>query len=122
MENRSLVLASNSPRPAAGTNGGKVTNGENGNVAASTYTMYKEDTKIMTKIGLDAYRFSISWPRILPGGKLCAGVNKEGIKYYNDLIDELLANGIEPYVTLFHWDLPQALEDEYGGFISPRIV
>ncbi|KAK3010560.1 hypothetical protein RJ639_012193 [Escallonia herrerae] len=55
------------------------------------------------------------------GGKLCAGVNPEGIKY-NDLIDELLANGIEPYVTLFHWDLPQALEDDYGGFMSPRIV
>ncbi|KAK3038105.1 hypothetical protein RJ639_031659 [Escallonia herrerae] len=57
-----------------------------------------------------------------PGGNLSGPVNREGIKYYNDLINELLANGIEPYATLFHWDLPQALEDEYGGFLSPRIV
>ncbi|CAI9089622.1 OLC1v1024228C1 [Oldenlandia corymbosa var. corymbosa] len=76
----------------------------------------------MKKIGLDAYRFSISWPRVLPGGRLSAGINKQGIEYYNNLIDELLANGIEPYVTLFHWDVPQALESEYGGFLSDRIV
>ncbi|KAM7512033.1 hypothetical protein LguiB_010908 [Lonicera macranthoides] len=57
-----------------------------------------------------------------PGGKIDGGVNKEGIRYYNNLIDELLANDIEPYVTLFHWDLPQALEDEYGGFLSPQII
>ncbi|KAK3031397.1 hypothetical protein RJ639_037395 [Escallonia herrerae] len=57
-----------------------------------------------------------------PDGKLDGGVNEEGVKYYNDLIDELVANGIEPFVTLFHWDVPQALEDEYGGFLSPDII
>ncbi|XP_073142031.1 beta-glucosidase 12-like [Henckelia pumila] len=76
----------------------------------------------MKSIGLDAFRMSISWPRILPNGKLSGGVNKEGIAFYNDVFNELLANGIAPFVTLFHWDPPQALEDEYGGFLSPKIV
>ncbi|KAI8545758.1 hypothetical protein RHMOL_Rhmol07G0062700 [Rhododendron molle] len=55
-------------------------------------------------------------------GKLSGGVNKEGVAFYNNLIDELIANGLKPFVTIFHWDLPQALEDEYGGFLSPRVV
>ncbi|CAL0334131.1 unnamed protein product [Lupinus luteus] len=76
----------------------------------------------MKDMNLDSYRFSISWPRILPKGKISGGINGEGIKYYHNLIDELLANGIKPFVTLFHWDVPQALEDEYGGFLSSRIV
>nr|ABY84677.1 coniferrin beta glucosidase [Leucaena leucocephala] len=76
----------------------------------------------MKYMNLDAYRFSISWSRILPKGKLSGGINQEGIKYYNNLINELLANGLKPFVTLFHWDLPQALEDEYGGFLSSDIV
>ncbi|CAK9177967.1 unnamed protein product, partial [Ilex paraguariensis] len=101
---------------------GKVKDGSNGYVAADSYHLFKEDAKIMKKIGLKAYRFSISWSRMLPNGKLSGGVNKEGIKYYNNLIDELLANGIEPFVTLFHCDLPQSLQDEYGGFISAEIV
>ncbi|CAK9143423.1 unnamed protein product [Ilex paraguariensis] len=99
-----------------------VKDGSNGYVAADSYHLFKEDAKIMKKIGLKAYRFSISWSRMLPNGKLSGGVNKEGIKYYNNLIDELLANGIEPFVTLFHCDLPQSLQDEYGGFISAEIV
>nr|XP_027065937.1 raucaffricine-O-beta-D-glucosidase-like [Coffea arabica] len=100
----------------------KVVDGSNGNVAIDQYHRYKEDVQMMKKIGLDAYRFSISWSRVLPGGRLNAGVNKEGIQYYNNLIDELLANGIKPFVTLFHWDVPQTLEDEYGGFLCRRIV
>ncbi|XP_059652679.1 beta-glucosidase 13-like [Cornus florida] len=101
---------------------GKIADGTNGNEAADSYHQYKEDVKIMKKIGLDAYRFSISWSRVLPTGRLTGGVNKEGIDYYNNLIDELLANDIKPYVTIFHWDVPQALEDEYGGFLSGRII
>ncbi|KAK8463850.1 hypothetical protein PHAVU_011G055800, partial [Phaseolus vulgaris] len=94
----------------------------NGDAAVDSYHRYKEDVQIMKDMNLDAYRFSISWSRILPNGKLSGGINQEGIDYYNNLINELLANGLEPFVTLFHWDLPQTLEDEYGGFLSPRIV
>ncbi|CAN6696640.1 unnamed protein product [Malus baccata var. baccata] len=94
----------------------------NGDVTVDEYHNYKEDVRIMMNMRLDAYRFSISWPRLLPNGKLSGGVNKEGIKYYNNLINELINNGLKPFVTLFHWDLPQALHDEYGGFLSPKIV
>nr|GMC89262.1 beta-glucosidase 12-like [Ipomoea batatas] len=77
---------------------------------------------MMKFVGLDAFRLSISWSRILPRGKLSGGVNREGLAFYNNLIDELLANGIQPFVTIYHWDLPQALEDEYSGFLSPLVV
>ncbi|XP_010267074.1 PREDICTED: beta-glucosidase 12-like isoform X2 [Nelumbo nucifera] len=82
----------------------------------------QDDVDMMKEIGMDAFRLSISWPRLLPNGKLSGGVNKEGIRFYNSLIDELLSNGIQPFVTLFHWDLPQALEDDYGGFLSSKII
>ncbi|KAJ7982164.1 Beta-glucosidase [Quillaja saponaria] len=100
----------------------KIKDHSSGVLAVDSYHRYKEDVGIMKEIGLDAYRFSISWSRVLPSGKLSGGVNQEGIKYYNNLINELLSNGIEPFVTLFHWDLPQALEDEYDGFLSSKIV
>ncbi|KAI3454622.1 hypothetical protein Pfo_011285 [Paulownia fortunei] len=100
----------------------RIADGSNGNVAADMYTRFKEDIRTMKKMGFDAYRFSISWPRILPGGRHAAGINREGINYYNDLIDTIIAHGMEPYVTLFHWDLPYCLEKEYNGFLSKKIV
>ncbi|KAI3443434.1 hypothetical protein Pfo_000099 [Paulownia fortunei] len=100
----------------------KIVDGSNGCVSINQYSRYKDDVTLMKKIGLDAYRFSISWSRILPGGRLSAGVNTDGVKYYNDLIDALLSQGIEPYVTLLHFDVPYCLEEEYGGFLSPKIV
>ncbi|XP_020553303.1 beta-glucosidase 13-like isoform X2 [Sesamum indicum] len=101
---------------------GKISDGSNGDVAVNFYYLYKDDIKLMKYIGLDAFRMSISWSRILPRGKLSGGVNKEGIDFYNNVLNELIANGITPSVTLFHWDLPQALEDEYTGFLSPLII
>ncbi|KAL5766730.1 hypothetical protein ACOSP7_017347 [Xanthoceras sorbifolium] len=100
----------------------KIKDGSNADVTVDQYHRYKEDVKIMKNMNVDASKFSISWSRILPNGKLSGGVNEEGIKYYNNLINELLANGIQPFITLLHWDTPQALEEEYGGFLSRRIV
>ncbi|XP_057456247.1 cyanogenic beta-glucosidase-like [Lotus japonicus] len=100
----------------------KIAGGANADVTCDQYHRYKEDVGIMKNMNLDAYRFSISWARVLPKGKLSGGVNREGVNYYNNLINELLANGVKPYVTLYHWDIPQALEDEYRGLLSPRIV
>lgn len=90
----------------------KVLNMDNGDVACDHYHKYKEDVGLLTQLGADAYRFSIAWPRIIPGGT--GEVNQKGIDFYNRLLDELLARNIEPYVTLYHWDLPQVLEDKGG--------
>ncbi|XP_059649069.1 beta-glucosidase 12-like isoform X1 [Cornus florida] len=100
----------------------KITDRSNGDVADDFYYRYKEDVQLMKFMGLDAFRFSICWPRVLPTGKLSGGVNTEGVAFYNNLINELLANGIQPLVTIFHWDLPQPLHEEYGGFLSPRVL
>ncbi|XP_061342184.1 non-cyanogenic beta-glucosidase-like [Gastrolobium bilobum] len=102
----------------------RIKDGSNGDVAVDQYHRYKEDVKMMKDMNMDSYRFSISWSRILPNGKRKGDgdINEKGVEYYNNLINELLANGMQPFVTLFHWDLPQALEDEYGGFLSSRIV
>jgi beta-glucosidase len=91
---------------------GKIRNGDTGRFACDSYHRYAEDVGLMRELGLDAFRFSISWPRIHPEGR--GRVNTAGLDFYDRLVDELLANEIEPYVTLYHWDLPQALEDAGG--------
>ncbi|KAJ1702523.1 hypothetical protein LUZ63_002302 [Rhynchospora breviuscula] len=91
----------------------KILDKSNGDVTEDFYHRYKEDIKNVKKMGIGAFRFSISWPRILPNGSLNGGINKEGVDFYNNLINEVVANGLQPFVTLFHWDLPQALEDKY---------
>jgi len=94
---------------------GKVRNSDSGDVACDFYHRYREDVALMRELGLDAFRFSIAWPRVLPKGR--GRVNKAGLDFYDRLVDELLAHGIEPFATLFHWDTPQALEDA-GGWPS----
>ncbi|CAN1761068.1 Beta-glucosidase 13, partial [Linum perenne] len=100
----------------------KIRDHSSGANGTDSYHRYKEDVSIMKSLGFDAYRFSISWSRILPRGTIGGGINQQGIDYYNNLINELISNGIQPVVTLFHWDLPQALESKYGGFLSSKIV
>ena len=91
---------------------GKVRNGDTGEIACDFYHRYREDIALMKELGLDAFRFSIAWPRVLPEGR--GRVNAAGLDFYDRLVDELLAHGIEPFATLFHWDTPQALEDAGG--------
>ncbi|RKX87127.1 MAG: beta-glucosidase [Spirochaetes bacterium] len=91
---------------------GKVLHSHNGDVACDQYHRYKDDVKLMKKLGIKSYRFSISWSRIYPKG--FGEINNSGIEYYKNLCDELLGAGIEPCVTLYHWDLPQVLEDRGG--------
>jgi beta-glucosidase len=91
---------------------GKVRNGDSGQIACDFYHRYPEDVALMRELGLDAFRFSVSWPRVIPDGR--GPVNRAGLDFYDRLVDELLANGIKPFVTLFHWDTPQALEDTGG--------
>jgi beta-glucosidase len=91
---------------------GKVRNGESGAIACDHYHRYREDVALMRELGLSAYRFSIAWPRILPTGR--GEVNERGLDFYDRLVDELLSRGIQPFATLYHWDLPQTLEDAGG--------
>ena len=95
---------------------GKIKNDENGDVANDHYHRYKQDVALMSDIGANAYRFSVAWPRIFPDGT--GKPNPRGVDFYSRLVDELLAAGIEPFATLYHWDLPQALQDRYGGWRS----
>ncbi|XP_052187022.1 beta-glucosidase 24-like [Diospyros lotus] len=90
--------------------------------AVQSYYKYKDDVQSLKNMNVKNYRFSISWPRLIPNGKLSSGVNQKGIDFYNNLIDELIANGIEPFATLFHFDLPSALQDEYNGLLSLNFV
>ncbi len=94
---------------------GKITNADTGDVACDHYHRYTEDIALMRQIGLKAYRFSISWPRVLPGG--FGRVNPAGMDFYDRLVDGLLAANIEPFITLHHWDFPQVLHEK-GGWIS----
>jgi beta-glucosidase len=91
---------------------GKIANGDTGDVACDHYHRWQEDIRLMQAIGLNAYRFSLAWPRILPDGR--GKINQAGLDFYSRLVDGLLAAGITPFVTLYHWDLPQALQDEGG--------
>ena len=110
---------------------GKVANGDTGDVACDSYHRYPEDIALLKALGVKAYRFSIAWPRIFPDGR--GKPNQKGVDYYNRLIDGLLAAGIEPHATLFHWDLPAALPGgwqnrdtsyafaDYAGYMAERL-
>ena len=98
---------------------GNVRNGDTGDVACDTYRLYKEDIALMKQLGVQVYRFSISWPRIIPNGT--GAINEAGLQYYDDLIDTLLENGIAPWVTLYHWDLPSPLQAA-GGWTNRATV
>ncbi|XP_050210221.1 beta-glucosidase 24-like [Mercurialis annua] len=101
----------------------RISDGSNGDVAVDFYHHYQEDIRKMSRrLGMNAFRFSISWSRIIPTGRRSEGVNEEGIDFYNRVINETIQNGMKPFVTMFHWDVPQSLEDEYDGFLSPKIV
>ncbi|MFI9642369.1 GH1 family beta-glucosidase [Micromonospora sp. NPDC051925] len=91
---------------------GRVVAGHTGDVACDHYHRMPDDVRLMAELGLQSYRFSVSWPRVQPGGSGAA--NQQGLDFYRRLVDELLANGIEPWLTLYHWDLPQPLEDAGG--------
>ena len=98
---------------------GLVANGDTGDVACDHYRRFRQDVALMAQLGLNAYRFSISWSRILPSGR--GEVNLRGLAFYERLVDALLARGIQPFVTLYHWDLPAALDDR-GGWTNPDVA
>jgi beta-glucosidase/6-phospho-beta-glucosidase/beta-galactosidase len=91
-----------------------------GDVADDHYHRYQEDIQLMHHLNIRAYRFSIAWSRILPTGR--GPINPSGLQFYDQLIDELLRHNIEPWITLFHWDLPQALQDDFNGWMDVRTV
>lgn len=99
---------------------GKVADGNTAQVSCDSYHKYKEDVQLLKALGVSHYRFSIAWSRVLPDGTTGL-INRAGLDYYHSLIDELKANNIEPMVTLYHWDLPQALEEK-GGWLNEDIV
>uniref|UniRef100_A0A0D9ZY66 Uncharacterized protein n=1 Tax=Oryza glumipatula TaxID=40148 RepID=A0A0D9ZY66_9ORYZ len=94
--------------------------GETGDVACDGYHKYKEDVMLMSETGLEAYRFTISWSRLIPSGR--GAVNPKGLQFYNSMINELVKAGIQIHAVLYHIDLPQSLQDEYGGWVSPKVV
>jgi len=98
---------------------GNTKNGDTGDVACDHYHRYPEDVALMKELGIQAYRFSISWPRVLPKGK--GDINRAGLNFYRRLVAKLLESGIEPWVCLYHYDMPQALQNE-GGWANPNII
>ncbi|KAM0829773.1 hypothetical protein ACQ4PT_066663 [Festuca glaucescens] len=98
-----------------------IIDGTSGEVAVDHYHRYKEDIELMAKLGFRAYRFSISWSRIFPDG-LGKEINEQGVAFYNNLIDFMIEKGIQPYATLYHWDLPHNLHKTVGGWLSDKIV
>ncbi|HYG65715.1 MAG TPA: family 1 glycosylhydrolase, partial [Thermoanaerobaculia bacterium] len=98
---------------------GLVADGDTGDVASDHYNRWEDDVRLMRELGLQSYRFGIAWHRVLPQGT--GRVNDKGLDFYRRLVDGLLANGIRPMITLFHWDLPAALEDR-GGWLNPDIA
>lgn len=98
---------------------GRILDGLNADVACDHYHRYKEDIRIMKELGIQAYRFSISWPRIFPEGK--GTPNEKGMEFYKQLVEEIIKNGMEPVVTLYHWDLPQKLQD-IGGWANRKVT
>jgi beta-glucosidase len=99
---------------------GKIKGGDTGDTTCDHYHRKEEDVRIMEDLGLDAYRFSIAWPRIFPEGT--GTVNGKGLDFYDRLVDRLKESGIEPFVTLFHWDLPAALQQRFGGFADRSCI
>ena len=99
---------------------GKTNQGEHAEISCDFYHHYREDIALMAKLGIKAFRFSFSWPRILPSGT--GKINPKGIRFYSDMIDCLLEHGIEPYATLYHWDLPLELQMAHDGWLNPEIT
>src|SRR5215467_13021476 len=98
---------------------GKMANGNSGDIACDQYHRWREDVRLMETLNLNAYRFSVSWSRVLPDGE--GRVNQVGLDHYDRLVDGLCQNEIEPLVTLYHWDLPLALQRKYGGWLHEDI-
>ena len=95
---------------------GRIINNDNAAIADDSYHKFSSDMDMIKYMGLNAYRFSISWPRLFPNGH--GEINWEGVQYYNSIINMLAAANVTPFVTLYHWDMPQALEHEYSGWLN----